>query len=141
MGGLLVAAVLLTVYLRRRPARVVTEPYRGPSARRPREESLQQMVAHWGASPTVWVVAFIALCLGFGAGVVGFVGGGGPVAAAMTPALGVAFALVLVGYLGFGIYRSAQFRGMGSAHVTALVVWALGLLFLTAITVRLVMTG
>ena len=59
----------------------------------------------------------------------------------MTPVFAAAFALVLVGYLGFGIYRSAQFRGMGSAHVAALAAWALGLLFLTAITVRLVMAG
>jgi hypothetical protein len=94
-------------------------------------------------NPTVWVVAFLAAILVFGGTTVAFVSGGtaGGISDSMVQTAGIVLAVatvvVTVGYLFFGTFIAARGRGLGNAAAAALGSWALGLLFVVVLVVKL----
>ena len=92
-------------------------------------------------SPLGWTVAFLVLVLGIGGGALAFVTGAIP--SAVSQVAGVALVLVaaavLGGYLFWGVYHSARYRGIESAQATGTGLWVLGMLLIVAIVVRLIM--
>ncbi|WP_049902189.1 hypothetical protein [Halococcus agarilyticus] len=92
-------------------------------------------------SPLGWTVAFLALVLVIGGGTIAFMTGAIPTA--VGQALGVALVLVAAtvmgGYLFWGVYHSARYRGIGSAQATGTGLWVLGMVLIVAIVVRLAM--
>lgn len=93
-------------------------------------------------STTAWIVGFLLLTLSVGGGAVlivsdpSFAAGVGE-----WVAVSVAFGLMLLGFLLWGTYSSARHRGLPSAHAALLSAWLLGSLSVTAIAVKLVLTG
>ncbi|WP_380678668.1 hypothetical protein [Salinigranum sp. GCM10025319] len=93
-------------------------------------------------NPTVWVVAFLAAILVFGGATVAFVSGGtSGISDSMVQTAGIVLAVgtavVAVGYLFFGTFIAARGRGLGNAAAVALGSWALGLLFVVVVVVKL----
>lgn len=95
-------------------------------------------------SPTAWIVGFVLLALGVGGGTLVFVAGSTFPAEAVSTAglaLGALAAVLLVGYLVVGIYRSAKGRGLGSSQAAVLSAWAFGLLVLAVVALKLLTAG
>lgn len=92
-------------------------------------------------NPTVWVLAFLAAVAVFGGGTIAFVSGGGSVPESVVQTgglvLGVAAAVVTIGYLFFGTFIAARGRGLGNAAAAALGSWVLGLVFIVVLVVKL----
>lgn len=94
--------------------------------------------------PASWVAGFLVLSLGFGGGIILAVSGEA-VPAALKQSVSVVLVVValgvLAGFLFSGVYGSARARGLTSAQATAIGGWGIGLLFLSAVVVKLVMAG
>lgn len=92
-------------------------------------------------SPLGWTVAFLVVVLGIGGGALAFVTGTLPPAVSRVAglALVVVAAATMGGYLFWGVYHAARYRGIKSAQATGTGLWVLGLLLIVAIVVRLVM--
>jgi hypothetical protein len=93
-------------------------------------------------SPTAWIAGFLLMALVAGGGAVLLVSdlalassiGGWTTIAAI-------FGVLLLGYLLYGTYSSARYRGLHSAHAVLLSLWLFGSLFLFAIAVKLLVAG
>ncbi|MFC7078986.1 hypothetical protein [Halorussus caseinilyticus] len=97
-----------------------------------------------GASESVgaWVAGFLLLVLVAGGGAVLLVSDPAVASAVGSwVALAVVFAVVLVGFLLWGTYSSARFRGLRSAQAALLSAWLFGSLFVAAVAVKLVLAG
>lgn len=95
-------------------------------------------------SPTGWILTFLALVLGFGGGAVLFVSDPsvpGMSQGALQLLLAGAFALVILAYVFLGVYVSARARGQKSAFAAMIGAWVLGLLFIAAISLQLLLGG
>ena len=90
------------------------------------------------SSQLVWILGFLVLAFGLAGAVVLFLAGGSMSATAATAGAAVA-AVVLLVFLGVGTYRTVRFRGRSSAGAAAVTAWTLGVLFLVAVTVNLVL--
>lgn len=90
-------------------------------------------------SPTTWSIAFLAVTIGASLGVVGYLGSsaGDPFATVAAVAVVQLFTLVGV-FLVVGIYRMARFHGFGRPMAVAIGSWVVGLVFLTGVTIDLV---
>lgn len=92
-------------------------------------------------TPTAWTLAFVALVLVIGGSVVLYVGGG-PVPEASRALAGVVVGgvvlLVICAFLFVGIYITARSKGRSTAWGVAEGVITLGLVFIGAIVVNLV---
>ncbi|ELZ81458.1 hypothetical protein C455_04676 [Haloferax larsenii JCM 13917] len=97
-------------------------------------------MSNWTEDPTVLSLAFLLLALGFGLIAVLFVGGGG-VSEEMTNTAGAvlvgATVLVVVAYLFHGTYHAARSWGLERSQAALLGSWVLGLLFIVALSLRL----
>lgn len=92
-------------------------------------------VGSFARTPAAWGVAFAALLLVFGGGTLLLLTGQFGTAALLGMA--VAGGLVVGGYLFYGTYASARMHGLGNAASVAAGSWAVGLLFLLVLTVKL----
>ncbi|WP_266079939.1 hypothetical protein [Haladaptatus caseinilyticus] len=90
---------------------------------------------------TVWVLSFILLSLGIGAGAVLFVSGTTVPASlrqnAWLSVVSLSIALV-AGYIFWGTYQSSRYRGLDSAQATLAALWVWGILFIVAVVLKLV---
>lgn len=128
--GLSLAAVVLFL-VRREPIQGLERPDRDLTAR------LTQIAQH----PVTWLAGFLLLTLGFGGGIILYVSGDG-LSEVVQQALGVmlvvaAFA-TFAGFLFSGFYGTARSHGLTSAQATMIGGWGIGLLFLGAIVVKLI---
>lgn len=91
-------------------------------------------------SVAAWAAGFFLLVLVVGGGSVLLVSDA-EFAAAVGDwvALAAAFAALLVGFLLWGTYSSARFRGLESAQAALLSAWVFGSLFVAAIVTKLVL--
>ncbi|WP_132058741.1 hypothetical protein [Halorussus amylolyticus] len=98
-------------------------------------------------SPAMWTAAFLVAAFVAGGGAVLIVSDG---ALAGTLAAGIAgnatilvgvFVALLLGYLLWGTYHSARFRGLHSAYAALLSAWVFGTLFVVVVAVNLVLGG
>ncbi len=132
MGLFLVAVAIVLV--RTGPIRTLTEPDRDVVG------AVTRLVHH----PASWVAGFLVLSLGFGGGIILAVSGE-EVPAVLKQTVGVVLVVValgvLAGFLFSGVYGSARARGLTSAQATAIGGWGIGLLFLGAVVVKLIMAG
>ena len=92
-------------------------------------------------SVAAWAAGFFLLVLVVGGGTLLLVSDAALVAGVGWMGLAVAFAAVLVGFLLWGTYSSARFRGLQSAQAALLCAWVFGSLFVAAIAVKLVVAG
>jgi hypothetical protein len=94
-------------------------------------------------TPLAWTVGFLVLAVTVGATTVAFVAEGMPTA--ISRGAGVAIAIVLASALGtyflWGIYHSARHRDLSDAQATLVSLWVIGLLFIVAVVLNLVMAG
>ncbi|MFC6834984.1 hypothetical protein [Halomarina ordinaria] len=90
--------------------------------------------------PAVWTALFLLLSLAVGAGVVLALAGGpmSPLAGALAVASAV---LALCAFLVVGVYRTVRFRGRTSAEAFAVSAWAVGALFVLAVSGLLLLGG
>ncbi|NHN61344.1 MULTISPECIES: hypothetical protein [Halorussus] len=89
-----------------------------------------------------WIAGFFALVLVAGGGAVLLVSDAGFAAAVGSwTAIALVFAVLLVGFLLWGTYSSARFRGLASAQAALLSLWVFGSLFVAGVTVKLVLGG
>lgn len=89
-----------------------------------------------------WVLGFVALAALAGGGAVLLVSD--PALAAAVGnwvALALVFGVVLGGFLLWGTYSSARFRGLPSAHAALVSAWLFGALFVAGIAAKLVLAG
>ncbi|ADQ67151.1 hypothetical protein C499_05328 [Halogeometricum borinquense DSM 11551] len=91
-------------------------------------------------SPMMWTAAFLVAALAFGTAAVLFVAGA-EVPEGMA-AIGGAFlvagtTLILILYVFYGTFVSARSRGLKNAQAAFLGAWALGMLFVVAIALKL----
>jgi hypothetical protein len=99
----------------------------------------RSVVSRGADSPIVWTVAFLAAALAFGGAAVLFVGGA---EVSGMAGLGGAFLLaaailVFASYVFYGTFLSARNRGLKNAQAALIAVWALGSLFVLAVTLKL----
>lgn len=91
------------------------------------------------ASPAAWALAFVGVAVAAGVGVIAVVGGEIPAGtqrlAGLLLAAGTAVAITL--YLFYGTFVSARDRGLKSSQAAALGSWAVGLLFIVVVVVKL----
>lgn len=92
-------------------------------------------------TPGTWTVGFLLAAFLAGGGAILLVSDLGASIALASPVvlLSAVFALLLVGYLLWGVYHAVRVRGLGSAQAALAGVWTLGLLFVGAIAVTLVL--
>lgn len=107
---------------------------RGRRSDGPRSDAPSDSVAAWAAG-------FFLLVLVVGGGAVLLVSDVTLVAGVGWLGLAVAFATVLLGFLLWGTYSSARFRGLRSAQAALLSAWVFGSLFVTIIVAKLVLAG
>lgn len=89
-----------------------------------------------------WVLGFFALVLVAAGGAVLLVSDAGFAAAVGDwVALASVFGVALVGFLLWGTYSSARFRGLRSAQAALLSAWLFGSLFVAGVAVKLVLAG
>lgn len=98
------------------------------------------VAARTSRSPTAWSAAFVAFTFGVGVLTVLFVSGE-TIPPAVRDVAGVALVFVtllaFVCYLFYGVYRSVRYRGLASAYAAAVGLWVLGLTFVGAIVLKL----
>ena len=94
-----------------------------------------------GDSVRTWAAGFFLLVLVAGGGAVLLVSDAAFAAAIDWVALAVVFAALLVGFLLWGTYSSARFRGLRSARAALLSAWLFGSLFVAAVAAKLVLAG
>ncbi|SFR68985.1 hypothetical protein [Halogeometricum limi] len=103
---------------------------------RPRPSAL----ARGADSPAVWTAAFVAVTLAFGGAAILFVGGTeipeGMAAMGGVVLVGLA-TLVFGSYVFYGTFVSARNRGLKNSQAALLGAWAIGALFLVAVTLKL----
>lgn len=135
LTGLLLV-VLVVALARTRQWRSATTTIEGAS-----HASTATALAETARTPLGWTVAFFLLVIGFGGGTLVFVTGSVPTAVSRSAGvvLALVFAAALGGYLFWGVYHSARYRGLKSAQATGAGLWVLGLLFIVAIVVKLLM--
>lgn len=107
-----------------------------------RERSTGGFLTRTIHNPTTWVVAFLIVTFGFTAGAIAVVGGVSiPDSSRQTIGIGVAaaFGLLLVGYFFYGIYLSARNRGLNSAPALGVTSLVIGLVFLIAVVIQLIL--
>ncbi|SDM78879.1 hypothetical protein SAMN05192554_107128 [Haloarchaeobius iranensis] len=90
-------------------------------------------------SPLVWVLSFLLVVGGVAASVVVFVSGPPGQQALVSGVLVGVGALLLAGYVGYGTFTSTRAHGHTNAVAAMLSAWALGTLFLFAITASLLL--
>lgn len=119
--------------------------YDGPggNASRSRPDALADYVAEWIQHPWSWTLVFVFLTVGFAFSALLYVGGG-PAPEASRGIAGVViagFLLILVGsFLFIGMYITAKSRGRSNAWGVAEGVFALGVVFMGAIVVNLLIS-
>ncbi|WP_276302364.1 hypothetical protein [Halorussus lipolyticus] len=89
-----------------------------------------------------WVAGFVLLAALAGGGAVLLVSD--PALAAAVGnwvALALVFGVLLGGFLLWGTYSSARFRGLPSAHAALVSAWLFGALFVAGIAAKLVLAG
>jgi hypothetical protein len=91
------------------------------------------------ADPVVWTLSFLLVVGGLLGGVVVFVAGTPEQQALGGQALAAIGGLLFVAYIGYGTYLSGRSRGLTSAVSAMVSAWALGSLFVFAITVSLLL--
>jgi hypothetical protein len=95
-----------------------------------------------GDSVAAWAAGFFLLALVVGGGAVLFVSDAAFAAAVGNwVAIAAAFGALLVGFLLWGTYSSARFRGLQSAQAALLSAWLFGSLFVASIVAKLVLGG
>ncbi|WP_135854247.1 hypothetical protein [Halorussus salinus] len=92
-------------------------------------------------SVAAWAAGFFLLVLVVGGGTVLLVSDAALVAGVGWMGLALAFGALLVGFLLWGTYSSARFRGLQSAQAALLSAWVFGSLFVAAIVAKLVLAG
>lgn len=90
-------------------------------------------------SPVVWVASFLLVVAAVAASVVVFVSGTAAQQALVGGILVGLGGLLLVGYVGYGTFTSTRARGHTNAVAAMLSAWALGTLFLFAVTASLLL--
>ncbi|SIR83298.1 hypothetical protein SAMN05421858_4036 [Haladaptatus litoreus] len=101
-----------------------------------------QLLQRIATNSTVWVVCFLFLTLGIGAGAILFVSGTAvPASIRQSAWLAlVSLSIVLVaGYIFWGTYQSIRYRGLDSAKATLTALWLWGMLFVVVVILQLVM--
>lgn len=133
MGLFLVAVV---AFLRLAERREYSPSLTGP------ESSGSEALREAFRSPVAWIVVFLAITFATGLAAVAYVGGLVPaeVGTAAGPVLAAVVAVLVGGYLLWGVYSTARARGLQNAAAVMVSAWALGLLLVTAIAVHL-LTG
>ena len=91
----------------------------------------------FAGSPVVWALSFLFVVGGLLAGVVVAVSGTPEQQVLGAQVVGVVGAILFVSYVGYGTYLSSRSRGLTSAVAAMVSAWALGSLFVIAITVSL----
>ncbi|WP_158059223.1 hypothetical protein [Halorussus halophilus] len=92
--------------------------------------------------PTTWIVGFLLVTFVAGGGAILLVSDvGSSLAASPVVLFSAVFALLITGYLLWGVYHSVRVRGLGSAQAALAGVWTLGMLFLGAVVLTLVTGG
>lgn len=132
MGTFLVAVVAALARGRR---------WRGYAPTTGEGRDLQSTLVGATESPLAWVLAFVVLALGFGGGAVLFVTSSAAVRGTIGLAMGLAFLAITAGYLLYGVYRSLRSRGRPSSEAAAAGAGVLGLLFVAAVALNLVLAG
>jgi hypothetical protein len=107
---------------------------RGRRSGGPRSDAPSDSVAAWAAG-------FFLLVLVVGGGAVLLVSDVTLLAGVGWLGLAAAFAAVLLGFLLWGTYSSARFRGLRSAQAALLSAWVFGSLFVAVIVAKLVLSG
>ncbi len=92
-------------------------------------------LSSFARTPVAWGVGFAALLLVFGGGTLLLLTG--QLGTAALLGMAAAGGLVVGGYLFYGTYASARMHGLGNAAGVAAGSWAVGLLFLLVLTVKL----
>lgn len=93
-------------------------------------------------TPTTWIVGFLLVTFLAGGATILLVSDvGASLALGPVVVVSAIFAVMLIGYLLWGVYHSVRVRGLGSAQAALAGVWTLGMLFLGAVVVTLVMGG
>lgn len=96
----------------------------------------------WLNSPTVWTAGFFLLALVVGGGAVLLVSDASLLGSVSSwVALAAMFGVLLVGFALWGTYSSVRHRGHHSALAVMVSAWLFGALFVTAITVKLLLAG
>jgi len=106
-----------------------------------REEADSADALHATDSVAAWAAGFFLLVLVVGGGTVLLVSDAALVAGVGWMSLALAFGALLVGFLLWGTYSSARFRGLQSAQAALLCAWVFGSLFVGAIVAKLVLAG
>ncbi|WP_435181854.1 hypothetical protein [Halorussus sp. AFM4] len=89
-----------------------------------------------------WIAGFLAMILVAGGGAVLLVSDAAFAAAVGGwTAVALVFGGLLVGFLLWGTYSSARFRGLASAQAALLSLWVFGSLFVAGVAVKLVLGG
>lgn len=119
-------------------------PARGRSAGDEHGDALSRYASVLGGvarNPGTWYVAFFVLVFGFVGGALAMVTGPPELGSAVGLVLVLAAAVVLCGFLFWGIYTSGRYRGLASAQAAMAGAWVLGALLIVAIAVKLVVSG
>ncbi|WP_458209388.1 hypothetical protein [Haladaptatus sp. NG-SE-30] len=106
------------------------------------ERDSADVIRKTASNPTVWVLAFVLFSLVAGGGAILFVSGESvPASMQQGATLAVVSLTILLGagYIFWGTYQSSRYRGLDSAQATLAALWAWGILFVLAVTVKLVM--
>lgn len=105
----------------------------------PGDESDRSRLQALTASPTAWTLSFLLVIAVVAGSVVLFVAGSAEQRALVGGVLAAIGGLLLVGYVGYGTYTSSRNHGHTSAVAAMVSAWALGTLFLFAITASLLL--
>jgi len=126
MGGLLLVLILATARIGRRRIRTEPDDGAGDYGGGGSWSSLTQ--------PRVVAAGYVMLALGLG-GLAGLSVSGTGIGAAVT--LIAAFAVILVGYVGYGSYAAARSRGLSNSQAILVGTTVLGLFGIAAIAANL----
>ena len=91
------------------------------------------------ASPTVWIISFLVLVLGFGGSTMLYVTSTGGTQQLALVGLGALIGLALSFFLFMGVYRSIRGHGRSTAEAVGAGAWALGLALIVAVATKLIM--
>lgn len=136
----LASMVLMALFLLAIVGAVVGRDWKAYTPTLEPEGSLVSTVAN---DESLWVLIFVVVALALGGGATLAVSGESFSASLVTAGLavvGIALALAFLFYLFYGTYAAAKARGFQRAAAVMAGGWILGLLFVTAIVVKL-LTG
>lgn len=98
-------------------------------------------VSKAAASPTIWIVTFFLLVLGFGGTTLLYVTSTGATQELALVVLGALIGIALAFFLFMGVYRSVRSRGRSTAEAVGAGAWALGFALVAVIVLKLVVAG